>query len=98
MEAENRIRVLSKPQKKLLEAMIDCISVKQAAQKAGFKPRTAYNLLYSLRKKYRRARKFVNTIDAQKRRSKLFKMVLTDRLTAEEKLLDEEEGDYPKWL
>lgn len=94
LQTVNKLRVLSKPQKKLLEAMIDSVSVKEAALKCGIKPKTAYNLLYSLRKKYRKARTFVNTIDAQKRRSSLFKMVLTDRVSVEEKQLEEEEDEW----
>jgi len=90
MNEKTVIRVLSNPQKKLLIAMIDSVSIVEAADKIGMSRKTAYNLLYSLRKKYAKARAFVNYVDAQKRRGKLFKMVLTDRVSIEEKLLEEE--------
>jgi predicted DNA-binding protein YlxM (UPF0122 family) len=91
MNEKTVIRVLSKPQKKLLAAMIDSVSIVEAAEKIGMSRKTAYNLLYSLRKKYAKARAFVNYVDAQKRRGQLFKRVLTDRISVEEKELETEE-------
>lgn len=73
---------LTKGEEKLLNAMLRVDTVKLAAYKAGITPHTAYNILYRLRKSYRHCRGRANAIDAQKRRGGLFKMVLTDRMSA----------------
>lgn len=70
--------------------MLEVDTIKFAAQKAGIKPHTAYNILYRIRQKYKKYRGFVNTIDAQKRRGGLFKMALTDRMSAGPPVVEEE--------
>lgn len=81
MSEEIASEFLTKGEEKLLNAMIGVDSVKHAAQKIGIKPHTAYNILYRMRKSYRFSRGRVNTIDAQKKRGRLFKLVLSGRMT-----------------
>ena len=77
-------RVLTNLEERLLMALKDVDTVGFAAQKVGIKTKTAYNIFYRLRKKYVKARRFVNYLDAQKRRHDRLAMVLTDRMTETE--------------
>jgi len=77
---KNEPRILTTSEEKLLSALKDSMTVKDAAGRIGLREKTAYNMLLRLRKKYGKARHFVNFIDAQKRRSDLMRMVLTSRL------------------
>lgn len=81
-------KVLSETEEKLLNALKVVDTVGFAADKVGIKTKTAYNILYRLRKKYIKARRFVNVIEAQKRSHNLATMVLTDRM--QERELEEE--------
>jgi Mn-dependent DtxR family transcriptional regulator len=74
------IKLLTPLEEKLLDSLKQVATVKMAAHRIGIKPKTAYNVLYRLRKKYVAARHFVNYIDAQKRRHDKLAMVLTDRM------------------
>lgn len=76
-------KLLTNTEEQLLETLKDVNTVSFAANKIGIKTRTAYNILYRLRKKYVKARRFVNYIEAQKRGHTLIKMVLTDRVESE---------------
>ncbi|MEM1551552.1 MAG: hypothetical protein QXH03_02645 [Candidatus Bathyarchaeia archaeon] len=89
-----QFKVLTKAEEKLLNALIESVSVKEAALKIGLTYKTAYNMLYRLRKKYNKARAFVNKIDAQKKRCKLLKMVLTSRIGEGE----EAETEYEEYF
>ena len=75
--------VFSDRERKLLNAINEHIYVKEAAGSIGITVRTAYNILYRLRKKYLKAQTFVNTILAQKRRSPLLSRVLTKKVDIE---------------
>ena len=81
--------VLTKSEEKLIEALKISDTVKLAALKVGIKSKTAYNMLYRLRRKYLKARRFVNYVEAQKRRHDLVTMVLTHRM-AERELREED--------
>jgi molybdenum-dependent DNA-binding transcriptional regulator ModE len=94
MGKKAKSKVLKKLEEKLLEALADSVSVKEASTKIGISYKTAYNTLYRLRQKYIKYRAYVNKIDAQKRRSKLLRMVLTSRLGQEEEVEPEEEEWY----
>jgi molybdenum-dependent DNA-binding transcriptional regulator ModE len=84
-------KVLKNLEEKLLEALADSVSVKEASSRIGISYKTAYNTLYRMRRKYTKARAYVNKIDAQKRRNKLLRMVLTSRIGEEEEVEVEEE-------
>jgi len=91
MREKIKPKVLKKLEERLLEAVADSVSVKEASRKIGISYKTAYNTLYRMRLKYLKARAYVNKIDAQKKRSKLLRMVLTSRLGREEEVEVEEE-------
>ena len=59
--------MLTAREKQLLEAIKHNITVKKAAQSIGMSERTAYNMLYKIRKKYRKARDLVNNIISYRR-------------------------------
>jgi DNA-binding CsgD family transcriptional regulator len=80
MKHNREANILSKREEQLIDLLKDVDSVVLAANKMNIKRRTAYNMLYSLRKKYYKARRLVNKIEALKRSHKLLKMVLTDRI------------------
>jgi len=84
--------VLTKSEEKLIEALKISETVKLAALKVGIKTKTAYNILYRLRRKYLKARRFVNYVEAQKRRHDLVTMVLTHRMMERE--LEEDDEDF----
>jgi len=88
---KGKIKVLSDFEERLLDTIASSVSVKEACRKLRISPKTAYNALYRLRRKYMKARAFVNKYDAQKRRSRLLKMVLTSRIEPEEEVEEEEE-------
>jgi len=87
---KRQIEMLSETEEKLIETLKTVNTVKLAANKIGIKPKTAYNKLYKIRKKYLRARHFVNFIEAQRRRHDRLAMLLTDRMQ-EKELMDNEE-------
>jgi len=59
--------MLTAREKQLLEAIKHHVTVKEAAQSIGMSKRTAYNMLYKIRKKYRKARDLVNNIISYRR-------------------------------
>ena len=83
-------------EEKLLRALKEVDTVGFAAQKVGITTKTAYNVLYRLRKKYVKARRFVNYVDAQKRKHDRLAMVLTDRMTETELQRDLEPKKEPE--
>ena len=93
MNKTDQPKVLRPIEEKLIEALKRVDTVRFAAEKVGISTKRAYNLLYRLRKKYVRARRFVNTIDAQKK-YRLVRMVLTDRMQDAEP----EEKPEEEWL
>jgi len=81
----------------LLESIKGHTTIKEAATSIGMADRTAYNMLYKIRKKYRQARDLVNTIIAYRRVDRYLDRILTLKqpLWKEIKELeqeDEEEG------
>ena len=90
----NQPKLLTKAEEKLFAALKKYDTVAHAAQEIGISAKTAYNMLYRLRIKYRKARRFVNFIEASKRGSETLRMVLTSRMDlakAPEKEDEEEE-------
>ena len=83
MHKKEQPNVLSRTEEDLINALKGVDTVGLAALKIGIKTKKAYNILYRLRKKYVKARRFVNKIDAQKKYG-LVAMVLTDRMTETE--------------
>jgi hypothetical protein len=85
---------LTKHEQKLLETLKSYPSVKDAAGAIGISPRTAYNVLYRLRRKYFEAREFVNTILSYRRSDKLIDALLSPKvpLWKEIKEMEESEG------
>jgi hypothetical protein len=83
-------------EEKLLRALKEVDTVGFAAQKVGITTKTAYNVFYRLRKKYVKARRFVNYVDAQKRKHDRLAMVLTDRMTETELQRDLEPKKEPE--
>jgi len=80
---------LTESEQKLIEAMRDSLTVKDACDKIGISPRTGYTILYRLRKKYHKARRFVNLLDSKRRGNELLNKVLRKRY---EYKVDEEEA------
>jgi hypothetical protein len=64
-------------EQKLLEAMKGKVTVKDAASAMGISVRTAYNMLYRIRRKYSQAREFINKILAYRRSAPLIDAVLS---------------------
>lgn len=94
VEPKEKPKVLTKAEEKLFIAMKEWDTVANAAQEVGIAPKTAYNMLYRLRAKYRKARRFVNFMEAQKRNSDTIRMVMTSRMDlAEKKEIDLEEEE-----
>jgi hypothetical protein len=79
MQRKEDQKVLNKTEEDLINALKGVDTVGFAALKLGISTKKAYNVLYSLRKKYARARRLVNKIDSQKKYH-LLDMVLTDRM------------------
>jgi len=73
------MKVLTNTEEKLLNALKDSDTVALAAQKIHMKPKTCYNILYRLRRKYYHARKLVNTLEPLRGHYDMVALVLTDR-------------------
>lgn len=58
---------LPKGERRLIEARKRHVNLKEAAASLGIKPRTAYNVASTIRHKYAKARRYVNTLDANTR-------------------------------
>ena len=69
--------LLTKREKQLLDSLKNKYSVKDGAVALGISPNTAYNMIYRIRKKYREARNFINTILTYRRTSSLLDVVLS---------------------
>jgi DNA-binding NarL/FixJ family response regulator len=82
---------LTEKERRLLNAIAEWDSVKSAASQLRISERTAYNMLYRIRNKYRKARGFINTILAFRRKSVRLDQVLTKRVPME--ALEEEEAE-----
>lgn len=61
----------------LLEAILAENNVKRAAKKIGITPRTAYNLLYRMRKKKKQGLGYSNNLNNWREKSPLLMKVLT---------------------
>ena len=83
--------MLTKREQELLDAIKHHISVKDAAHSIGLSPRTAYNMLYKIRRKYKKARDLVNVIISYRRADKFL-----DRLLALKKPLWKEIRELEK--
>jgi len=87
-------KVLTNCEQKLLNALKEVDTVSLAALKIKIKPKTAYNILYRLRKKYYRARRLVNTLEPLRGHYEKLAMVLTDRKAeVQEKKVEEFEEE-----
>lgn len=91
-------KVLSKREEKLLDAIAESVSVIEASKKLRISPKTAYNILYRLRRRYQKARALVNKIEAQRRRSDTLRKVLTIRVKLEETTEEETEKEEESLL
>jgi len=69
--------MLTKREKELIEAIKHHLYVKDAAHTIGISERTAYNMLYRIRRKYKRAREFVNQILSLRRAHPIFDKLLS---------------------
>jgi len=97
MHNKEQSKVLSKMEEDLINALKGVDTVGLAALKVGIKTKKAYNVLYRLRKKYVKARRFVNKIDAQKKYG-LVAMVLSDRMMETKLQRDLEPKEEPEEL
>ena len=90
--------MLTSRERQLLDAIKRSVSVKQAAQSIGMSERTAYNMLYKIRKKYRKARELVNAVLSYRRsdgyldRLLALKQPLWKEIKEQEKIEKELEG------
>lgn len=91
LAVKTEVKVLTNSEEKLWKALKNHTSVKEAANAIGISPKTAYNMLNRLRKKYTKYRRFVNFVDGQKK-SRIIKLVMTSRMTVNEEI-DETEDD-----
>jgi hypothetical protein len=78
--------LLKAREKKVLDVLAKYSKVKDACTELRLTPRTVYNILYRLRKKYFEARRFVNQIVAYRHRSELIDKVLSRRLSIKEEV------------
>lgn len=85
---------LTKSEQKLIEAMRDSLTIKDACDKIGISPRTGYTILYRLRRKYRKARRFVNLLDSKRRGNELLNKILRKRYEYREEEEEEELTEY----
>ena len=87
--------MLTQKERELLEAIKHHITVKDASQSLGISERTAYNMLYRIRRKYKRARDFVNTILAYRKSDRFLDrlLALKQPLWKEMKELEKEEEE-----
>jgi len=76
-------------EEKILDAIANAESIKAGAEKFGVKPKTFYNYLYRVRKRYFEARRFVNKILSYRRKSRILDRAFT-RITLERELELEE--------
>lgn len=69
-------RVLTPLEEKLIEAMRSHLTIKDSAHAIGLSERTAYTILYRLKKKYWRARRLVNKLTSLMRGNELLRKAL----------------------
>lgn len=86
--------MLTTLEEKLIEAMKDVLTIKDACHKIGITPRTGYTILYRLRKKYQKARTFINTLEAKKKGNELLRKVLRKRYYYHDDEEEEEEEEF----
>ena len=72
-------RVLTPLEERLIEAMREHLTIKDSAHAIGIKERTAYTILYRLRRKYWRARRLVNKLTSLMRGNELLRKALAKR-------------------
>jgi hypothetical protein len=84
---------LTVKEQKLLEAMKGKYSVKDAASAIGISVRTAYNMLYRIRRKYSQAREFINKILAYRRAEPLIDAVLSPKVPLWKEIKEMEETE-----
>jgi DNA-binding transcriptional ArsR family regulator len=94
-----RLCLLKEREKKVLDSLENYSKVKDACQTLNMSPRTVYNILFRLRKRYVEARRFVNQMVTYRRKSKLLDKVLSVRTSVKEEkpleeLKPEEEEDW----
>ena len=68
--------MLTKRERELLDAIKHHITVKDAAHSIGLSARTAYNMLYKIRRKYKKARDLVNLIISYRRQDRFLNRLL----------------------
>jgi hypothetical protein len=91
LNKEKRVRsFLTESERKLLDKIAEYDSVKAAAVHSQISERTAYNVLYRIRNKYKYARGFINTILAYRKKSLRLDQVLSKRVVMD--ALEEEES------
>jgi hypothetical protein len=77
-------RFLTEKERKLLDTIAECDSVRTAASHCQITARTAYNMLYRIRNRYQYARGFINTILAYRKKSLRLEQVLSKRVPMED--------------
>lgn len=82
---------LTEKERKLLDTIAEWDSVKSAATHIQISERTAYNVLYRIRNRYKYARGFINTILSYRKRSPRLDLVLSKRVPME--ILEREEKE-----
>lgn len=80
---ERETKFLSKTERKYFDALARADSEKAAANLLGISPQTLYNWKYVLKKRFKQRRGWINTVIAQKRRSKLIRSLLTEKIPLE---------------
>ena len=75
---------LSRKEKMLLDVLVEVDTASHAAVKLGLSESTVYNMLYRLRKKQERARRFINVLLGYRNRSPLIDKLLSRRVRVDE--------------
>ena len=84
---------LTQKEERLLKAIKGKISVKDAALALGISPRTAYNTLYKIRRKYVKAREFINKVLAYRKSDGLIDRLLSPKVPLWKEIKEMEEAD-----
>lgn len=82
---------LTKKERSLLDAIAEWDTVKGAAGNLQISERTAYNMLYRIRNRYKYARGFINTVLNYRKKSPRLDQVLSKRVPME--VLEREENE-----
>jgi len=73
-------------EERILDAIASSESIKKGAEKLGLQPKTLYNYLHRLRKRYFEARRFVNALLGYRRKSRILDRALVVRVSLEREL------------